>query len=348
MGRRRWAAVLVVAMACALNGASAAEFPGLSAVAQNGLPTPPMQHDPWKPPVGGPGDVFAGAVSVIFDSGLPDPRGCAYCQVSVPRLLLAGRMQIVQTHGWVLPADAGAQQFAICWDGLIYPVAAVGKPADLKADAAAALRQEEKLLSDYETANPGRQYSTLWDPQGPGQAVSPDGALPLRACLLLRLGEADLATQLWQAAMLDYGSTMSVAIHRDDPFLVFAVEWAWARYERALIYHCRGIAPLALTEMNGLDGLKQRLADQAAARGFSRSDAHGFLAFLDDVPTMLAEEQHPRSIEDLIHDLPDVRLEPHSVPLTLDYADSPTMVELVLHGSAAWTRCCTRCRKRTA
>jgi len=176
-----------------------------------------MQHDPWKPPVAGPGDVFASAVSVIFDSGLPDPRGCEYRQVSVPRLLLAGRMQIVQTQGWVLPAAADAQQFAICWDGLNLPVAGRRQAGGPEGDAAAALRQEEKLLTEFETANPGRQYSTLWDPQGPGQAVSPDGALPLRACMLLRLGQADLANQLWQTAMMDYGTTMSVAIHKTTP-----------------------------------------------------------------------------------------------------------------------------------
>lgn len=325
----------MVALAFALGGVYGEEFPGLSAVAQYGLPTPPMQHSPWKPPPGALEDVFAGAVAVLCEEGLPDPRGCEYREVKVPRLLLVGPMQLVQTHGWVLPPGPGQGRFAICWDGLIYPVVDVGKSADLKADVAAALRHEEDLRVEYETDNPGLAYSRAWGADAPQPAVEPDDVLPLRACFLLRLGQEDLAEQVWGVVVQDFGTSLRPALHRDDPCLVFAVEWARAKYQRALTCHCRGIGPLALADLKGLDGLGGRLADVAAGRGFRRDVARGLLGFLDDVPTMLADQQHRRGVEDLIHDLQDVHVEPRSVPLTLDYADSATMVELVLQDDGA-------------
>ena len=43
---------------------------------------------------------------------------------------------MVPTRGWVLPGDpAAAPRYAVCWNGLIYPVLAIGARADLHADA---------------------------------------------------------------------------------------------------------------------------------------------------------------------------------------------------------------------
>ena len=81
------------------------------------------------------------------------------------------------TSGWVLPAREGEKQrYAICWDGLLYPVDSIGPAADLAADVRAAIKAHK------EKAEGVKLYCPLERP----------GVL-----LLLRLGEGNLATQLW-------------------------------------------------------------------------------------------------------------------------------------------------------
>jgi hypothetical protein len=47
-------------------------------------------------------------------------------------------------HGWILPAKSGqTRQFAVGWNGLVYPVISVGAKADLKKDVEALLREQE-------------------------------------------------------------------------------------------------------------------------------------------------------------------------------------------------------------
>ena len=58
---------------------------------------------------------------------MADPRGCAYCEISVPADDPAVKPGEVKTHGWVLPAKEGeTQRFAVCWNGVEYPVLSVG------------------------------------------------------------------------------------------------------------------------------------------------------------------------------------------------------------------------------
>ena len=88
---------------------------------------------------------FVAATARVFEQGLADPRGCEYRQIEViVGSFEAPWWQIVETHGWVIPATGkAAQRFGVCWNGLVYPLVLIGKPADLRADARAA--ESEKL-----------------------------------------------------------------------------------------------------------------------------------------------------------------------------------------------------------
>lgn len=142
------------------------------------LPTPPRQDDPWTPPKSKVPDKVVSAARKLFKLGLADPRGCEYR--AIPRkgvMLWLGWSQGEDLHAWVLPAREGQKQrYAICWDGLLYPVDSIGPAADLAADVRAAIKAHK------EEGEVAKQYCPR----------ERSGVL-----LLLRLGEGNLATQLW-------------------------------------------------------------------------------------------------------------------------------------------------------
>jgi hypothetical protein len=191
------------------------------------IPDPPRQADPWTPPPGGPPGAVASAARRLFDLGLADPRGCVYRAVTI-RLdgtVVSGEM-VIRTHAWTFPDDPDApEHFAIGPDGLIYP-AEIGEPADLKADVEAGLRDLGKPP----------------DPNGPyvppqERALGAEQVTPLRAALLLRAGEAELARRAWGAT----GGTLP-----GDPFPALARAWALGLHERTRSAHLRGDDRLAL------------------------------------------------------------------------------------------------------
>ena len=106
--------------------------------------SPPMQTDSWTlsvlstnlPPH------LQSAINLLFQNGMADPRGCDYREVDVVVAnFWTASGTTNKTHGWILPtADDTQAQYAIGWNGLIYPVISVGKPADAEGDARALIR----------------------------------------------------------------------------------------------------------------------------------------------------------------------------------------------------------------
>ncbi len=89
------------------------------------LPVPPQQHKSWHPDPAIPTNILS-AAEMLFEQGFPDPRGCEYREIEVEVSgVWDGKARVVKTRGWVLPEKSGTNQFAICWNGLIYPVAKV-------------------------------------------------------------------------------------------------------------------------------------------------------------------------------------------------------------------------------
>src|ERR1039457_1417298 len=107
---------------------------GMQMSAQNFVspfPTPPMQPAPWLLSSTNLPPGLQSAVNILFNTGMADPRGCEYREIEV----VVGNFGTAsgttnKTRGWVLPAANGARtNYAIGWNGLIYPVISIGKTA---------------------------------------------------------------------------------------------------------------------------------------------------------------------------------------------------------------------------
>jgi hypothetical protein len=122
----------------------------------------------------------------LFEQGLADPRGCEYRSVSVGTgNCWFGDGGVVECHAWVLPAkEKSGQRFAVCWNGMVYPIVSTGDKADWKADIQA-------LLKSVDDARKGQADATFWrfgsGCPNEGTSVSERSMLPLKVCMVLRL-----------------------------------------------------------------------------------------------------------------------------------------------------------------
>ncbi|MGC1276103.1 MAG: hypothetical protein WBC44_20560, partial [Planctomycetaceae bacterium] len=151
------------------------------------LNEPPRRWDSWQAPETAlPAEAVA-AVAKLFEIGLPDPRDCEYRSVTVTTRP-HGRKPI-ETRAWVIPSrdrDAAGRpipRYGICWNGQIHPAVEIGEPANLEADAKAALA----ILQGAEAPRPSFG------------SVRVDAPHPVRIALLLRIGETELAEDLYTA-----------------------------------------------------------------------------------------------------------------------------------------------------
>ncbi len=106
------------------------------------FPIPPMQSAPWDLSSTNLPPGLQSAVNVLFQAGIADPRGCDYREIEVVvgnSWMASGTTN--KTHGWLLPAANGARtNYAIGWNGLVYPLISVGGPANAEDDARALIR----------------------------------------------------------------------------------------------------------------------------------------------------------------------------------------------------------------
>src|SRR5262245_461614 len=180
------------------------------------LPEPARQKQPWTPPKTALPKELLSATAALFQAGLADPRGGEYRLIEVGTGdCWSGDAGLARTHGWVLPAAKGEKQrFAVCWNGLVYPVVSVGDRADLRADVRAALEADEKARTRSESFY---RFRHAWSE---GVSIRPRTLLPVKVCLLLRLGEEELARRAWLAWTAGMrANTNDDATHLRDPYL---------------------------------------------------------------------------------------------------------------------------------
>src|SRR6185436_6273925 len=130
---KRWLLVVLLCVA-----ASQTRPTTLPAAFTGVLPQPPQQNAAWQRPESKLPPKLVAAVELLFKQGMADPRGCEYrrIEVVVGNVWNGGGQGLV-THGWVLPAQKGAgEQFAVCWNGLVYPLMSAAEKADLEKDIA--------------------------------------------------------------------------------------------------------------------------------------------------------------------------------------------------------------------
>jgi len=242
------------------------------------LPTPPQQTAPWAPPETRLPRFLVTAAQALFDQGLADPRGCEYRAI---RIQVRGRggQEVSTTSGWVLPAEGDGPRHAVAWSGLVYPLAGVDEPADLESDVAG--------MRSPDVPGPGFGFRGF---NGIGrddeyQSIAVDYFHPIRVCLLLRLGRADLAEALWTSA----GHPLAAKPTGPGPnldlrnygvsYLTLATDFAWFRYNRAVTAHLRADDALALADARALDAFWRAVDAKAAEMGFTPPPRPAVFAF---------------------------------------------------------------------
>jgi len=352
--------LLMLVMGCA---SAFADSPRM--VEGDTLPVPPAQNQTWTPPSTKLPTVVVSACQDLFDAGLSDPRGCEYRNIVVPLRTEpgwrpTGDADAFKTHGWVLPArTAESRRYAVCWNGLVYPLLSVGAPADLDGDI-------QKVLARNVAPDPN---GTRHDPSTPlpGESMASDQFTLIKLPLLLRLGRGDLADGVWNhlQAWIKASRWNEDDLKQTDPFVILSEEWLRSTLDRALDAHVRGDARLALACLQPMPDMRKRVeqttARRSAVRAKNNQDYHPYRWWFDpkvlnQVPALIEEEQRrikenvtnrdeefaPENITDkkqrialLIRDLEDVEAYPMLTPGYVNLGMSPVVGNLVKVGEDA-------------
>ncbi len=256
------------------------------------IPGPPIQGQPWTPPVTKLPKFLVTATGLLFEQGVPDPRGCEYRQAEI------ANGSIVKARGFLLPERADIPgRFVICWDGLVYPALKVGDAGDLDRDMhdlAVQFRQSREAAKSSQYPR-GMVWGFAREGQAYYGAAGVNDHSPIKLCLLLRLGRADLAETLFAAA-----TTWTPEPRTRDftdyqiSYLTLATDWAGSAFRRLIDAHIRGDDVIALDAARRLVRFRDLASAQADAMGFPQSDRQNragtgpaprfyFLTQLDDL-----------------------------------------------------------------
>ena len=167
------------------------------------LPDPPARNRPFTTTKTKLPQAFLTATAALFDLGLADPRDCEYREVW---LAIGDRKSgdggVVKVHAWAFPPGASdvpkGARFAVAWNGLVYPVVTVGEKARLSADVEAQCKEDDAARTQRKKDRPNEDLDRFGIDFGEDVSVSEHDLLPIKACLLLRLGETSLAERVWQ------------------------------------------------------------------------------------------------------------------------------------------------------
>src|SRR5262245_48668903 len=286
-----------------------------------GLPTPPQQNAPW--PHGA--DALLKAAATLFEQGLADPRGLEYREIEIAvGNPWDGGGYPLKTHGWILPNDGKDGQFAVAWNGLVYPVMSLGHSANLR--------------NDWEAISKGNDRNSMIGRRSVSEANAVHfGVLePLKVILLLRLGETELARQLWKLVSHD----------EKDPYLALAGDWTWNAFERATTAHMRGDDRLASADARMLAKIQPLIEAEAKQRGFKPDTDYSnspsskqLLALLADCERRVANQKNPslpkNDIAAQIDDLENLDARQWGQPGGVSLARDPRVEVLVKRGAEA-------------
>jgi hypothetical protein len=257
------------------------------ALVSEAAPVPPRQSQPWTPTTTNLPSNLKTAVDFVFQTGMADPRDCDYREIEI---LVGTRTQtagvVVKTRGWMLPAPGNAAtNYGIGWNGQIYPLKSIGKPANAEDDARSTVRVMTEIMTKNKgIGSIGSQVCTSED-----YSVGTRWLTPMKAAMLLRFAPADVA------------EACARLIERDEPFLLLATDRLWTMYDRATCAHLRGDDDLAYELALNLTQAQNDCEAEAKARGvrFDQrlepdprfSKAEGYFPFLDPLPLLLEDQQ---------------------------------------------------------
>lgn len=318
------------------------------------IPLPPQQQSPWMPPSTRLPESLIDATDFLFKHGMADPRGCEYREIEI---VIGGFGQEsggkrLRTHGWVLPKMADNWHFAVAWNGLTYPVFAVGVPANLNADVMALIKADGELARKHETPIHGFAFDSEYC------SVHYSKMSLLKVCLLLRLGQRRLAEKYWDCW------TVGMSINYSVSYFGLSKEWAWEYFDRTIRAFERKDDHLALSGAQALAILWSELERDTAKRDsqnwagiHTTSSFKGvYYDFLTQIPTLLADlhrrvktEAHKRPFDKelatfpdqstrirvLIDDLDNLSTPKKFLPNINDLANDPVVQALIKEGDAA-------------
>lgn len=249
------------------------------------------------------------ATDFLCESGLADPRNGEYREIEITTATVWGNSGPTKTHGWVLPSgsEPGTPRVAIAWNGQVYPVLAIGEKVSLADDIKQLLNQDEELRRKFKLTSPTAGFSRPAYAIPESQAVSTQELTPLKMCLLLRVGERELAAQVWNAwkeGVISERNQPSESV--TDPFLRLAGDWLWMQFDRGINAHLRGEDDLARTLFVELERLVPRIEAEARRRGLlptgetRAGQASSFFPFLKQIPALVRDHarrqtDHPAS-----------------------------------------------------
>ena len=204
-----------------------------------------------------------------------------------------------------------------------------------------------------------RDFSFQWS-QGKGPLV-PGGRSPLRLCLVLRLGRADLAELLFAA-----GTAWTPEVKGRDltdyhiNYLGLASEWAAAAFVRLVDAHARGDDAIALDTARRLSAFAKAAEAKAAELGFPRghggvrinNEIPGYFPYLRQLPELLADQERrakepargpiPKHGGDpsarvaaLIRDLDQIDERPFMWPGVIHFEETSRLRALIAEGDPA-------------
>jgi len=270
----------------------------------------PQQLQPALVPVTQLPAKFVSAAGLLFQFGLADPRGCEYREIEV---VSSGNIHSMsrsgKIHGWLLPEKDGVtQRFAICWNGLVYPVLSIGAIADCRDDMWQMLKidrencekalWEHKILEERRSKE-AKQLGRTFSASSPHfryqntlerSSIEYEYIMRLKAVLCFRLGYADLAEAIW--AQWYVGNPDESA---KDMFVELSEEWAQALAQQAICAHMRADDGLALHAVRLLNRARSLIESEADKRGLKpkswqkRKLTH--LSLFHQLPELLADQE---------------------------------------------------------
>ena len=217
----------------------------------------------------------------------PTLGGCEYREVEIAN---SGRG--TKAHAFVLPEQpATPGRFVVCWDGLVYPALKLGAAADLDRDV-------NDLAARLKEAKDAGQF-VFWgfpgDRQNPYGLAGVEASSPIKLCLLLRLGRADLAEALFAAGTTwTPGPRPPHLANYGISYLTLATNWASSAFTRLIETHTRGEDLNALDmarrlvkfrdlAMAQVEGMRLPPESQWNQRGTGPAPHFSFLTQLDDL-----------------------------------------------------------------
>ena len=266
------------------------------------MPDPPRQNEPWRAPATTLPRFLAGASALLFEQGLADPRGCDYRSIEIgDGNLWSG--PVMKTHGWVLPPRGGeTRRFAVAWNGLVYPIASAGEPADLEVNVKSLARRARGPRQESDGTDPVRLVQRA--SRGAGgfaRELGGDQGLPAATAGPGRPGRGGLGRGDGRAdRRLPSSRDFECGSDQQRRFLFDAGQRPGLVPLRPRgLRHSRGDDVIALADARKLTILQKAVETRARAMDFSRPyggssskpQTMPYIGFLHQLPDLLADQE---------------------------------------------------------